>query len=151
MSSINRLSTVSSVTSADLLALYSASLGNDSAATLGTLLTWLQTQLSAAGGFVTQYSAPAATGFSVTITPAATGGSVFLLLTPVAGYADGTIALPASPVDMQEVLVSCTQAVTTLTVSGNGYTVNGAPSTLAANAFFRMRFDGILKAWYRVG
>jgi hypothetical protein len=54
-------------------------------------------------------------------------------------------------VDGQQLLVSCTQAVTTLTVAGNGSTVNGAPATLAANAFFRLRFDGVFKAWYRVG
>lgn len=151
MSSINRLATVSSVTAADLLALFSTSLGNDAACTLSTLLTWLQKQLSASGGFVTQYAAPSATGFSVTVAPATAGTSTYLLLTPVAGYAAGTIVMPASPVDMQEVLVSCTQSVTTLTVSGNGYTINGAPATLAANGFFRMRFDGVLSAWYRAG
>ena len=48
-------------------------------------------------------------------------------------------------------MVSCTQAVTTLTVSGNGSTVNGAPTTLAANGFFRLRYDGVFKAFYRVG
>ena len=37
------------------------------------------------------------------------------------------------------------------TVAGNGSTVNGAPTTLAANSFFRLRFDGVFKAWYRVG
>jgi hypothetical protein len=29
--------------------------------------------------------------------------------------------------------------------------VNGAPTTLAANAFFRLRFDGVFNAWYRIG
>lgn len=153
MSAIDKLPSASALAGGDYTALFSASLGNDAKATLSTLATWLQSQLTAAGGFVTQYAAPAATGFTVTIAPTVTGGSVFLLLTPVAGYAAGTITLPAqaSCVDGQEVLVSCTQAVTTLTVSGNGSTVNGAPSTLAANAFFRLRFDGVFKAWYRVG
>lgn len=151
MAAINKLGTVSSLSGSDLVALFSASLGNDAAATLATLLAWLQSQMSASGGFITQYSAPNATGFSVTITPVATGGGVYLLLTPVAGYAAGTIVMPASPVDMQEVLCTCTQSVTTLTVSGNGYTINGAPATLAANGFFRMRFDGVLKTWNRVG
>ena len=147
----NRLPTVSSVTSADLVALFSSSLGNDAAATLATILTWLQAQLTASGGYATQYSAPSATGFSVTIAPPTTGGNVYLLLTPVAGYAAGTIVMPASPVDMQEVIVACTQSVTTLTVSGNSYTINGAPTTLAANAFLRMRFDGVLHTWNRIG
>ena len=151
MSSINRMPTVAVVTGSDLVALFAASTSTDSAATLTVILTWLQGQLSAAGGYLTQYSAPNATGFSVTVAPVVTGGSVWLLLTPVAGYAAGTVVMPASPVDKQEVMVSCTQAVTTLTVSGNGSTVNGAPTTLAANGFFRLRYDGVFKAFYRVG
>ena len=153
MASINRLPTVSTLSGSDLLALFSSAIGTDSSATLSLLLSWLQGQLTANGSFVTQYSAPAATGFGVTIAPPTTGGSVYLLLTPAAGYAAGTITLPAqaSCVDEQEVLVSCTQAVTTLTTAGNGSTVNGAPTTLAANSFFRLRFDGVFKAWYRVG
>lgn len=151
MSAIDKLSRVTSVASADLLALFSSAVGNDSSVTLSTVLAWLQEQLTADGGMVTQYAAPSATGFSVTVAPPVAGGSVWLLLTPVAGYAAGTVVLPASPVDRQEVLVSSTQAVTTLTVNGNGSTVNGAPATLAANAFFRLRYDGVLKAFYRVG
>jgi hypothetical protein len=41
--------------------------------------------------------------------------------------------------------------VTTLTIAGNGSTLNGAPTTIAANGFFNLRFDGVFKAWYRVG
>jgi hypothetical protein len=150
MSSIDRLTRAADLSSSDLVALFSASLGGDAAATLATLVTWLQAQLTADTALTTQYSAPSATGFSVTVSPPVTGGSVWLLLTPVAGYAAGTVVLPATPVDGQEVAVSCTQAVTTLTVSGNGSTLNGAPATLAANGFFRLRYDGVLKAWYRI-
>lgn len=108
---------------------------------------------SSSASLTTQYAQPSATGFSVLITPPEDGASVWLLLTPLAGYAAGTLTLPAQAlcVDGQELLVSSTQAVTTLTVAGNGSTVNGAPTTLAANAFFRLRFDGVFKAWYRVG
>lgn len=149
MSSIDKLSKVTALSSSDLLALFSSSTGDDAAVTLSNLLAWLQEQLTADSGLVTQYAAPNATGFTVTIAPPTAGASVWLLLTPVAGYAAGTITLPSSPVDGQEVLVNTTQAVTTLTV--NGATVNGAPTTLAANAFFRLRYDGVLKAFYRVG
>jgi len=150
---INNLSKVTSLASSDLLAVFSSSSGVDSGVTLATLLSWLQTQLSASGKYMTQYAAPAATGFSVTVAPAATGTSVYLLMTPGASYAAGTILLPAksSCVDQQEVMVSSTQAITTLTVSGNGATVNGAPSTLATNGFFKLRYDGVFGAWYRVG
>jgi hypothetical protein len=153
MSSIDKLSKVTTLSASDLLAAWSGSVGNDVAITLATLLAYLQPLLTASGLYTTQYSAPAATGFSVAIAPPTTGASVLLLLTPAAGYAAGTITLPAqaSCIDGQEVLVSCTQSVTTLTVAGNGSTVNGAPTTLAANGFFRLRFDGVFKAFYRVG
>lgn len=155
MSSIDKLSRVSSsdMNGGDLLALFSSVLGNDAATPLSALLSWLQSQLTAAGAFQTQYAAPNATGFAVGIAPLQAGSSVYLLLTPAAGYAAGTITLPQSTycVDGQEVLVSCTQAVTALTISGNGATVNGAPTTLAANSFFRLRFDGVFQAWYRIG
>lgn len=154
MSAIDKLNRVSTLTAADLVALFSNSLGNDAAATLGTLLIFLQSQLSAAGTQVTQYAAPNATGFNVAIAPPVAGQSMFLLLTPTGGFAAGTITLPAQAacVDGQELLVTCTQIVTALTVAGSGSVVNGAPTTLAAaNAFFRLRFDGVAKAWYRVG
>jgi hypothetical protein len=51
----------------------------------------------------------------------------------------------------QEVLVNCTQSVGTLTVLGNGANVIGAPTSLAANGFFLMKFEPILSNWYRVG
>lgn len=150
---IDKLSSVSSVAAGDYVALFSAALGKDARATLTTLAARLQTQITSLDDKITQYAAPNATAFSVTIAPGSDGGSVFLLLTPAAGYATGTVVLPAlaSCADKQEVLVHCTQAVTTLTVSGNGATVNGAPTTLAANAYFRLRYDATMESWYRVG
>ena len=150
---IQNLASTTALSSTDKLAIFSTLLGTDAAATLATLATWLQSQLTASSGLVTQYSAPAATGFSVQVAPASTGGSVYLLLTPAAGYAAGTITLPAqaSCIDCQEVLVSCTQSIGTLTIAGNGSTVTGAPTAISANGFFRLRFDGVFKAWYRAG
>lgn len=153
MAAINRLPTVSDLSGSDLLAIFSASVGTDSAATLALLLSWLQDQITTSSALETQFSSPNATGFSVTVAPTATGGNVHLLLTPLAGYAAGTVTLPAlaSCADGQEVVVSSTQAVTTLTVAGNGATVNGAPTTLAANAFFRLRFVQVNSSWYCIG
>jgi len=108
---------------------------------------------NASSGLITQYAAPNANAFSVSIAPPTDGTSMWLLLTPAAGYAAGTIVLPALATcqDGQELLVSCNQAVAALTVDGNGSTVNGAPASLAANGFFRLRFDGVIGGWYRVG
>lgn len=101
---------------------------------------------------LTQYAAPAATGFSVTITVG--NKDVHLILTPVAGYAAGALVLPAiaNLRDKQEITVNCTQAVTTLTINGNGAaSVVGAPTTLTANAFFKLCYDLATTNWYRIG
>lgn len=126
--------------------------GEDRKCSISSLADLLSDQLDAATSLVTQYYAPNATGWSITVVPTVSGGSIWLLLTPAATYAAGTITLPlqAACTDGQEVLVTCTQIVTALTVAGSGSVVNGAPTTFAANAAFRLRFDGISKAWYRI-
>jgi hypothetical protein len=129
--------------------------GQDYRYAASALLAYMQANLTFPSGYVTQYSAPSATGFSVTITDGASDNTnVHLILTPVAGYAAGTIVLPLASgcVDGQEVLVNCTQAVTTLTVSANGATaVTGEPTGLSANDFFRLKYDKPTLTWYRVG
>ena len=62
----------------------------------------------------------------------------------------GAIVLPTGAADKSVVSVNCTQIVTTLSVT-SGNTVTGAPTTLAANGFFTMRYDAATAAWYRVG
>ena len=127
--------------------------GADRRASISALIALIQQSLTSTGSFETQYFGPNVTGFSVTVSPPVAGGNVHLLMTPTAGFAAGTVTLPAlaSSVHGQEVIVTSTQAVTTLTVDGNGATVNGAPTTLTANAFFRLRFDGVLDVWTRIG
>lgn len=153
MSAINKLQRVSELSASDLVPLLSQSFGDDAAVTLANLLAWVKSQTGAAGELSTQRAAPNATGFSVTVSPAESGADVWLLLTPAAGYAAGTVVLPpvAECQDGQELQVTSTQAVTALTVSGNGATVNGAPTALTANAFFKLRFDQVLQAWFRIG
>lgn len=152
---IQNLPAVSTVTSADSLAIFSAALGVDARAALAVIAQYLAAQQAVPGAYVTQYASPNATGFVVNITAAGNGlgQNVFLLLTPTAAFAAGTINLPASTIlsDGQDLLVTCTQAVNALTVGGNGATVNGAPASLAANGFFRLRYDKVNNSWYRIG
>ncbi|MFV1151999.1 hypothetical protein QMK98_29610, partial [Klebsiella pneumoniae] len=103
--------------------------------------------IGGSNALVTQYSSPNATGFTVN---AESVPNLWLLITPLAGFAAGAIVLPSLPVNQQQITVSCTQAVTALTVSGNGKTVNGAPTTLAANGTFTLRYDGVKQSWYRI-
>jgi hypothetical protein len=153
MSTINQLTAVNAVVASDLVPIYSSANGDARKASMSVIAAYIQTLLTAAGLFMTQYAAPAATAFNTLITPATDGESVYLLLTPTGTFATGTITLPAKALcqDGQELLVSCTQIVTALTVAGNGATVNGAPTSLAANGFFNLRYDGVFGAWYRVG
>lgn len=150
MPTINQLSAVDAVTSSDQVPIYAPTQGDSRRASMSTIRDYMQEGLSSRN-FVAQFAAPSATGFSVQVTDGSS--NIRLILTPVAGYAAGTIVLPAlaNCVDFQEVLVNCTQAVTTLTINGNGATVTGAPSTLTANSFFRLMFDDVANVWYRVG
>lgn len=154
MPSIDRLGVVSELASTDRFPLYSQTLGNDAAATLDVLQQWLQEQLTSATDMSSQYASPSATGFNLTVAPVISGGNVRLLITPLAGYAAGTVTLPevSSCAHDQQVVVHCTQAVTALSVAGNGATsVSGAPTTLAAGGFFRLIYDGVQRSWYRIG
>jgi hypothetical protein len=148
MTNINQLSSMDSLSGGDLLAVWATSNGDTRKSSLTLLTSYMQTNLALPGSLATQYAAPSATGFSVTVAL----GDTWLLLTPTATFAAGTIVLPSAPTDKSEVSVNCTQIVTALTVSGAGRTVTGAPTTLAAaNGFFTMRFDAATNAWYRVG
>lgn len=114
------------------------------------LVTYLQSALSF-GNLTTHYAAPSSTGFSVELPD--TDDNYWLVLTPTGAFADGEIVLPdvTACTDQQTVQVNCTQAVTNLVVDGNGATVTGEPATLAANAFFTLRFDAVTSTWYRIG
>lgn len=151
MPTINQLSAVDQVVSSDQVPIYSSENGDARKASMAVLLAFFAGQITANDDKLSQYAAPSATAFNVQVNNA--GQSVWLILTPTAGFAAGTLTLPAvaNCVDRQEILVNCTQAVTALTVAGNGATVTGAPTTLAANAYFRLRFDAVTKTWYRVG
>lgn len=151
MPTINQLSAVDQVVSSDQIPIYSSENGDARKASMATLLAFFAGQITANDDKITQYAAPSATGFSVQINNDTE--SVWLVLTPTGAFAAGTLIMPASTtcVDRQEVLVNCTQAITTLTINGNGSTVTGAPATLAANGYFRLRFDAVTKVWYRVG
>lgn len=156
MPTINQLTRATEVSAGDLVPLFATDQGDARAAPISLLTEYFEEQLigTVFNDYHSQYASPSATGFSVTITDGdGNNTNVHLILTPLAGYANGAITLPAKTgiVDKQEVLVNCTQAVTTLAVAGNGATVVGAPTTLAANAFFRLKYDAINSTWYRVG
>jgi len=145
------LDSVSSLSSGDQIPIYSANNGDARRIPASALATYVAGQVSTVDGKVTQYASPL-TGATVTIAPASTGGSVFLLLQPAGTIATLTVVLPAAgiAVDKQEVMVSTTNTVTALTVFAGGTTLAGAPTTITAAAPFKMRYDGVNSIWMRV-
>jgi hypothetical protein len=153
---IKNLTALDSLTAGDNIAVGSSTNGDDRRAALSVLLSYIQSNLTivdsaAFAEYTTQYAAPSATGQSIQVTDS--DDNIHLIITPVAGYATMTIVLPTSTIciDKQDILVNCTEAVTTLTIDGNGSTVAGEPTTLAADAYFRLKYDLPGTTWYRVG
>jgi hypothetical protein len=152
---IDRLSSSDTVVGGDQLAISKTSAGDDRRIPVSLLLEYMQDNL-VQGSFkqdsVIQYAVPSASGFNVPIND--TSDNAWLVLTPTAGYAAGTITLPSigNVVNKQEVLVNCTQQITTLTIDKNGATaVTGAPLSMGADDFFTLKFENSTNTWYRVG
>jgi hypothetical protein len=85
------------------------------------------------------------TGFSITIG----AGVKTLILNPAGTLATGTIVMPASPIDGQEIRVTSSQTVTGLTVNANtGQTISNAPTTLVAGKGFSYIYNTSGTNWY---
>lgn len=149
-----KITRTDSVAPGDLFVLYKTGAGDYRGIPADGAVQYMQDNLTfpsntGVQAFTTQYAAPSSTAFDIAISPA-DGSNVHLILTPTAGFAAGSVTLPpvANCVDKQEILVNCTQQVTAFTVVGP---VTGAPSSIGADDFFRLKFDGLTNTWYRVG
>jgi hypothetical protein len=120
--------------------------------TLAAFVAFLETLLTLPGDKEQLFDAPSASPSTTTVEPTVDGGDVWLILTPTETIADGTIALPpgGDAQDGQEVVVVSTQEITALTVSATDLNVTGAPTTLAANGYFTMKFTASTDTWYRI-
>lgn len=150
MTTINNLNSTTTPSGSDQMVVYSATDGDTRKISIANFAAFLQTLVATAASMVTQYAAPV-TGATVTLID--NQENVRLILTPSGTLSTLTLTLPVvtNCSDGQELLVSCTRTVTTLTISANGGSVVGAPTAFAANGFFRLRFDAVLSTWYCVG
>jgi hypothetical protein len=117
-----------------------------------TFATWLNENLTVGDGKVTVYAAPTGTGFTIYLLDSSV--NQWLLITPTTGVISaGTLVLPATQncAEGQEITINCTGAITLLNINANGGSVVGNPSALTANQFFTLRYEPVLKTWYRVG
>jgi len=149
MTNINQLSSVSVLSPGDLAVVFSTSNGDSRKASMTVLQAYMQDNLDLSQAnptvFDSIYLAPSTTPYSVT--PVVTENNAHLIMIPVAAIASVTITLPAAR-DKQELLVTTTQELTALTLVGS---VIGAPTTLLAGGFFKLKFDVVTATWYRVG
>lgn len=155
MADINQLSAVDTLNAGDLLPIWKTNNGDTRKAAMSVLQAYMQNNLtfpSASGiaQFVPQYASPVATGFTVTLT--SNSDNRWLILTPLAGYAAGTIVFPAlaNLVDNQEIIITSTQSITALTINANGATIIGAPATVAQYGSFRFKYNALGGIWYRL-
>jgi len=95
----------------------------------------------------TQSEEPNATGFSIQVN----SDTSWLLLDPVAAYAAGTVILPAEPMDKDQVTISTTQTITSLTISSTVVTVPRPVGALNAHTAITMKYDAVSKNWYVTG
>jgi hypothetical protein len=155
MTDINQLSSTDTLTAGDLLPIWRANNSDTRKTALSVLTTYLQNALTfpsvGQSQFVVQYAAPVATGFTVTLV--STSNNQWLIMSPLATYATGTITFPpvASVVDNQEILIYSTQIVTALTLAGNGATISGSPGFITAAGALRFKYNALAGSWYRIG
>ena len=150
MPTINQLAGLSQVSGGDQLPIYVPNNGDARKVSVSQLLAYFQ-QTFAAPTVSTNLYTPG-TGFNVTV-PTPVSEQQWMLIQPAGTLATGTITLPLNTgtPDGTQVLVTSTQIITTFTLALNGAEASfGAPVTLAANAFFTMRFYQATNSWYRV-
>jgi len=150
MPTINQLSGISQVSGGDLLPVYVSNNGDARKVSITQLLQYFQ-QSFASPTVSTNLYTPA-TGFNVTV-PTPVSEQQWMVIQPAGTLAAGTITLPLNTgvPDGTQVLVTTTQIITSFTLALNGAAAAfGAPTTLAANAFFTMRFYQATNSWYRV-
>ena len=150
MPTINQLALLSTPNGGDQIPVYSPNNGDARRMSLNTLLAFFQQQF-AAPTLATNVYTPT-TGFSIGV-PTPVSQQQWMLLQPAGTLASGTITLPLNTItpDGTEVLITSTQIITTLTVALNGASnAFGAPTTLAANGFARLRFVQSQNSWYRI-
>ena len=150
MPTINQLSGLSQLSGGDLLPVYVPNNGDARKVSVSQLLAYFQTTFAAPTVATNLYTP--STGFNITV-PTPVSEQQWMIIQPAGTLASGTITLPLNTgvPDGTQVRVTTTQIITSFTLALNGAAnAYGAPTTLAANAFFTMRFNQSTNSWYRI-
>ena len=150
MPTINQLPLLSTPSTGDQIPVYTPNNGDARRMPINALLQLFQ-QTFASPTLAVQLVTPGP-GFNVAVqTP--NSQQQWLLLQPAMGLSDGTVTLPLNTgtPDGTELLVTTTQQINSFTVALNGAAAaHGAPNTLAADDFFRLRYYKPTNSWYRI-
>jgi hypothetical protein len=150
MPTINQLPLLSTVSTGDQIPVYTPNNGDARRMPINALLQLFQQQF-ASPTLSTQFATPG-TGFNIAVqTPVSQ--QQWLLIQPAGTLASGTVTLPLNTQtpDGTELLVTTTQQITSFALALNGAaSAYGAPSTLSADGFFRMRYYANTNSWYRI-
>lgn len=152
MSTIGRLTRVDTLSAGDVVPVYVQSQGDARGAAMSVIAEFVLSTIEVSGtDFVTQYALPAANGFSIQVND--TSENTHLVISPTGPFATGTIVLPAFSklIEGQQLMVTITQALSSLTISSGIASVIGAPAGLIANQTFIIKFDSASSAWYTIG
>ena len=150
MPTINQLAPVSQLSGGDQIPIYVPNNGDARRVSVTQLLQYFQATFAAPTVATNLYTP--GTGFNITV-PTPTTEQQWMVIQPAGTLAAGTVTLPLNTgvPDGTQVLVTTTQIITSFTLALNGAAAAfGAPTTLAANAFFTMRFYQATNSWYRV-
>lgn len=147
---INQLPLLNQVSAGDQIPVYTPNNGDARRLPISQLLQFFQ-KTFASPTLATNVYTPG-TGFNIAV-PTPVAAQQWMLIQPAGTLALGTITLPLNTQtpDGTEVLVTTTQQITGFTLALNGATAAyGAPSTLAAEDFFRVRFVQSTNSWYQI-
>ncbi len=150
MALIYQLPLLAQASPGDQLAVYAPNTGDARRLPMSALLQFFQQQF-ASPTMATNIYTPG-TGFNIAA-PTPVSQQQWILIQPAGTLATGTVTLPlnTSTPDGTEILITTTQQITAFTLAPNGAaTLFGAPGTLAAEDFFRMRFYQATNSWYRI-
>ena len=147
---INQLPLLTVASPGDQIPVYTPNNGDARRLPIGALLQYFQ-QTFASPTLATNVYTPG-TGFNLAV-PTPVSQQQWMLIQPAGTLATGTVTLPLNTQtpDGTEVLITTTQQITAFTLGANGASqLYGAPNTLAAQDFFRMRFVQATNSWYRI-
>lgn len=150
MPQINQLPVLSQVSPGDQIPVFTPNNGDARRMPISQLLQFFQ-QSFASPTLATNLYTPG-TGFNLSV-PTPVAAQQWMLIQPAGTLASGTVTLPLNTQtpDGTEVLITTTQQITAFTLALNGAAaVYGAPSTLSAKDFFRVRYYAATNSWYRI-